>query len=609
MIHFQKTAGQRVLELGCGENRHPAADVAVDVRQLSGVDFTCDLENPPWPIETGEFDAIYSAYLAEHIPYPKLPNFLLEAIRVLKPGGKVVFLVPNTEAQLAWIQENKNGWDGKDAFRSCSEVLFGTHSPDYKPHSSYLSPEIAQKLFRDAGFNDVHVTAWNERGTDMLIQAGKPKAAAADVIEPVEEKNVEIGKMVEKPQTVLSMTREEMFDKHYWEGGDKVGGYARDQFGGAYRDFPVHEITARHILARRPESVLELGAARGYILKRLQDAGVVAAGMEISRHCWMTRVCEGIKVADLCVTPWVVPDHHTQVRKDVEYDLCFSIAVLEHVPEEFLPAVIGEMKRTCKRGFHGIDFGQKDDGFDKTHCTLHDKNWWVEKFAEYAPGWPVEVVDKEELERGEFPPEVVNGDGKVKLNCGCFTTMHHHGWLNLDQHDLTAFAAQNGYRFQQVDLRRGLPFGTGAVDLVASNHFLEHLGYDEGKEFLRECRRVLKPDVGAMRVVVPDARLLASIYAGDQYDGSEFNRFAEISDGVAKAETPLRKLWELLAAGHMAFYDQETLALFLTEAGFVPQPSTFRQSSEHPGLAQIRKEVNDMMPELSLFVNAVPNVG
>ena len=129
---------------------------------------------------------------------------------------------------------------------------------------------------------------------------------------------------------------EQLFDRYYFNGGGKNGGYT----GVGYRDFYKHDITTQHILARKPESVLELGCAKGFILKRLQDAGIIAGGLEISKHCYLTRACENILQANICKTPWVVPDHHTQVRKDLEYDLCFSIAVLEHIPEDKLPAVI-----------------------------------------------------------------------------------------------------------------------------------------------------------------------------------------------------------------------------------------------------------------------------
>jgi hypothetical protein len=174
----------------------------------------------------------------------------------------------------------------------------------------------------------------------------------------------------------------------------------------------------------------------GYIVKRLQDAGIRAAGLEISKHCMVTRVADAIVEWDICQTPWPFPDQ--------SFDVCFSIAVLEHIPEQFLPAVIGEIKRICRRGLHGIDFGEKDDGFDKTHCTLRNQSWWKERMPEQI------VVDKEDLETGSrLPLALPEPDGQLKLNVGCYTTMFHYGWINMDVIDLNDFATRNFYKFVQ----------------------------------------------------------------------------------------------------------------------------------------------------------------
>lgn len=422
------------------------------------------------------------------------------------------------------------------------------------------------------------------------------------------------------------MTREEMFDKAYWNGGAKVGGYAFDQHGGSFADFPCHWHTVNHILARRPESVLELGAARGYVGKKLQDQGVHWAGLEISRHCHMTRCCDPITVHDLCETPWpVLPftwpvlPRSKGVIQFPQYDLCFSIAVLEHVPEKYLPFVIREMSRTCQRGLHGIDFGENDDGFDKTHVTLRPREFWLQEFAHHAPGWSVEILDKEELERGVVPQEVLFGDGKIKLEVGSFTNMMPFGWLNIDVHDLAAYAQPRNCQYLRHDVRNGLPQQTGTVSCIHANHFLEHLSYKEGLSFLRECRRVLNPQTGALRLAVPDAALLCGLYddpANSPWVEKEVNSlgaFAEISDGVEAAPTEASKLWELLFSGHQSCYDAVTLLHQLSEAGFEGRVSSLhsvaKDFKDHAGLRQIIRETNDTHPCLSLVMDAIPKVG
>jgi predicted SAM-dependent methyltransferase len=602
VINFQKPAGTKVLELGGGNNRQEVSDCNVDVRPGPKVDFTADF-NKPLPIASDEWNVVISLFAIEHVSYTNVPLFLKEIFRVLKPGGKAVLAMPNTEEQLKWIQNNYDGWDGHNAFESCSCLLYGDqrHSeregqgaPEIDCHKAYFSPNILTDLLSQAGFENIVISPYNERKTDMVVECSKPKEILG--------KTEETSKKIESPNVVrveenksssplldTSEQRFSAFDKHYFNGGRKVGGYANE----GYRDFPVHEITLQHLLKYNPASVLEVGCARGYLVKRLQDRGIRACGLEISNHCWLTRACDGVINFDICdpSRPWPF--------KTGEFDLSFSIAVLEHVPERYLGHVLSEMARVSKRTLHGIDLGKKDDGFDKTHVTLRDVSFWQSEFQKWFPRGNTYLLDKEELERGEFPKELLEDKGRLKLNVGSFTTMHHYGWLNLDIHNLKQWADGQLYRYQQVDVKNGLPFKTATVDAIFSSHMLEHLTYDEGLAFLRECRRVIKPD-GVMRLIVPDAHLLMS-----KYTLGKLSEFDEINDNCEKCKTEAGKLWSLLHEGHASCYDQETLANTLDSVGFCWFPATFRTSS----VAQdILKETVDMLPCLSLYMDAKPKI-
>lgn len=602
MIQIVKHPGQRVLELGGGDNPHPTTDVNVDVRGGPKVSFTADFDRP-LPIGSDEFDAVLCFYALEHVSYRNVVAFLAEVHRVTKPGGTIVFTIPDTEEQVKWIAGHPDGWDGRDFFSSSSGLLFGDQDYSENSHKCYFTKTLASQLFRDAGFETVIVSPWGERQTDILIRALKknePSPELRTIVERLQTKFEEpavVNPVVEKVSTPYDPVKTASnFDKHYFNGGGKVGGYSRE----GYRDFPVHHVTAKHVLDRRPESVLELGCARGYVLKKIQDSGKVpgeCAGMEVSRHCWMTRCCDHVALYDSCLTPW-------GIYTDKQFDLCYSIAFLEHVPEDRIDDVIREMKRVSKRGLHGVDFGENDDGFDQTHCTLKPREWWIAKFRQHD--YPCEVVDKEELETGAIPPEVLCGDGTVKLNVGSFTTMFHHGWTNVDVHDLRQFAAQEHYNFLQWDVRNGLPFRTGDVSAIVASHFLEHLTYERGLSFLRECRRVLDPKRGAMRLQVPDAGSLTRICTGN----GNPSYFDEINDGCARARTSMAKLYSLLCEGHSAFYDSWTLIDQLHEAGFEAKQSSFRETcKEFPGremFHRIHAETLDTFPCLTLYVNAIP---
>lgn len=601
-ITFRTRPGDKIIELGGGDC--PRFRPNVDCRMMYDsegkpvVDFTADFDEP-LPISSDEWDCCFSHFCLEHISYTKVPQFISEILRILKPGGRCCIVTADTEAQLKWVLANPNGWDGKDYFTSASEILFGSQDYHANAHRVFFSHKILLSLFEKAGFTEIFTQSYGARDTDVCVTATKPKASdrpyvgeaagvdvrkeavkqmTESVIEvPVEKIPVEVAK------GVLKASRASLYSKHYFHGGAN-GGYD------VYRDFPNNWHTYQQILNRKPESVLDLGCARGYVIKRLQDVGVRACGMDISRHAWLTRVCDGVIQFDICETPWP--------WKNQEFDLCFSKELFELIPQEHIPAIVSEMERVSKRGLHGITLAKVPD---------KPKEWWT---AQFPKGH--EVVPKEDLEQGGFPAEIVHGDGKVKLSIGSYITMFHHGWLNMDLHDLEQFAAGNGYKYQKHDVRNSLgQFPTGSVDLIQHNHMLEHLTYEEGQQFLFECRRVLKPDTGAMRVVVPNAHVLCRYYADGEYfiAGEEFDRLNEINDGVENAPTPLTKLWAVLMEGHKAMYDQETLTYMLEKAGFVAIPSIFRQESSHPGRMQIRKETYDQQPEISLMCDAIPRVG
>lgn len=53
------------------------------------------------PFEDNTFDVVVSAWVLEHLPNPK--ESFSEIFRVLKPGGKVIFLTPNVWNYNVWI--------------------------------------------------------------------------------------------------------------------------------------------------------------------------------------------------------------------------------------------------------------------------------------------------------------------------------------------------------------------------------------------------------------------------------------------------------------------------------------------------------------------------
>lgn len=106
---FNMKPGQNFLEPGCGRGemlkcfealglKVYGCDLSSESVELSkGVEIkVCDVEQVGLPYPDNTFDIIYSKSFLEHFYYPE--RYIKEAYRVLRPGGMMLNLVPDWEA-------------------------------------------------------------------------------------------------------------------------------------------------------------------------------------------------------------------------------------------------------------------------------------------------------------------------------------------------------------------------------------------------------------------------------------------------------------------------------------------------------------------------------
>lgn len=586
MIPLNIPDGARVLELGGGANRHPRSTVNVDVRHVQGVDFTVDFNKEEWPeIGNDEFDVVYACFVLEHISWRQVPNFLRQTYRVTKPGGKALFVIPNTEAQMRYIL-SKPEFDGDEG-----SMIFGTLDYPENSHRAAFSPRSVTKLFTQAGFTNITITPFGQLGTDMVVEASKPANPAAAPAPPPPAP-APAPAPPPPPPSEPDKPAVEIYGRDYWE---------RYQGSSWVWDYPPNELMFRKVRDHlSPTSVLELGCGRGYVLKRFEDSGIPVQGIDVSRYAYLTRVCNNIVQHDLTTAPWPLA---------APFDLALSIMFLEHVPESKLPVVLGELARHSPRGLHAVAVEGQAPNHDATRRTLRSLDWWRERL----PVGHV-VVDVRELGSGELPQEYLAGDGKNRLNLCCAWTMAY-GHVNYDVTDCKNFAQLYHHNFVQHDLRNGIPSATGVVDSIYCHHGLEHFTYEEGLRLLKECRRVIRPD-GCMRIVVPDADFLCGHYSDREYwskhqvgDIHSLAELGEFNTGVATAPTGAMKLWAMLGEGHKSYYDAETLCYLLKEAGWVPHRTSFRTTTVPAIRDVLRMTVEHSYGGEGLFVDATPALG
>jgi ubiquinone/menaquinone biosynthesis C-methylase UbiE len=148
--HLPIRPGHRVLEVGCGQG-HLTKALAQRGVDIVGID-----ANPRAPEVSGNglvrhmqaeslgfgdetFDFIFSVHAIEHIP--PLEEALAEMVRVLKPGGRILFIYPAEPIR------------GMYAIPT-SVILHGTPFKARQVHCHKLSPSKVREMFEPMGLRE-----------------------------------------------------------------------------------------------------------------------------------------------------------------------------------------------------------------------------------------------------------------------------------------------------------------------------------------------------------------------------------------------------------------------------------------------------------------------
>jgi SAM-dependent methyltransferase len=151
-----------------------------------------------------------------------------------------------------------------------------------------------------------------------------------------------------------------------------------------------------------------------------------------------------------------------------------------------------------------------------------------------------------------------------------------------------------------------LPFADGSVAVVFCSHTLEHIPIDRLGFVLSEFHRVLTPETGLLRVLVPDIAKAVRAYAGNDYGffrSSEIGQFdpdAPIGGLLASWFYSIRQGTEH-GGGHVHAFDYDYMAHWLRRAGF---RQVWESSYRGSILPELRSDAFDRHPQDSLFVEA-----
>ena len=162
--------------------------------------------------------------------------------------------------------------------------------------------------------------------------------------------------------------------------------------------------------------------------------------------------------------------------------------------------------------------------------------------------------------------EALRNEVQVYANIGAGGAGLAIGWVNIDYTQ----CKNVHYIF---DCRKELPFAANSVKGIFTEHFFEHIDFNEEVPyFLKEAHRVLQSD-GCIRIIVPDAEKYLTGYCSDGWESLKqtrpLNKNLTDSMGI-KYNTKMELINEVFRQGgeHKYAWDYDTLKYVLETAGF-----------------------------------------
>ncbi|WP_417815455.1 class I SAM-dependent methyltransferase [Thalassospira alkalitolerans] len=157
------------------------------------------------------------------------------------------------------------------------------------------------------------------------------------------------------------------------EFGIGYGGYSYD---GRYVA-SVKRIV-NHFGLKKGDKILELGCAKGFILKDFHDLGYQVQGIDLSQYA-VSHAHEDVKNNIICADCTSIPFENN------EFDFVFSKEMLPHLDEKSAIKTVNEMKRVSKNIesiFIEIQVAENDAAsdliysWDSTHKTVQSSLFW-----------------------------------------------------------------------------------------------------------------------------------------------------------------------------------------------------------------------------------------
>ncbi|MGZ3687571.1 MAG: class I SAM-dependent methyltransferase [Bdellovibrionota bacterium] len=197
----------------------------------------------------------------------------------------------------------------------------------------------------------------------------------------------------------------------------------------------------------------------------------------------------------------------------------------------------------------------------------------------------------------KYLAESAQGGSAPRLHVGC-GNRPISGWCNIDVAHLTD-------EVQYVDALKTLPFDDNSFQYVFTEHFIEHLSFEDGLKFFGEAHRILRPG-GVLRTATPDLGFLTQVYAKSATTSQRYVDYTVQQFAPEKPRSAVTSINLMFYGwGHRHIYDAAYLQEVLKRIGFekfkVMKPGS-SELADLQGLEQHGKSVPPDINEMETFV-------
>ncbi len=181
----------------------------------------------------------------------------------------------------------------------------------------------------------------------------------------------------------------------------------------------------------------------------------------------------------------------------------------------------------------------------------------------------------------------------LKLHLGCGTHYKEDYWVNIDNN-----SDNNILKLDiNCDFVDGIPFNNNSVDFIYHEHLIEHLTYEDGLAFMKECLRVLKPRA-VMRIACPNLDDLIKSYLEDTWRELQWVKQYKF-EWIPSRCYMINMCMNERPWGHKYVYNKEDLFARLKEAGFDKIEEVGVNTSSHKEFHNIDTRSDSMVFEAS----------